>query len=716
MKTNYLTRSKAFTTVAAAVLLNLSSFGQTQSDPGIIWATITDPELIINSNQTDRPGSSHTELDAIFDQMNVFSIQQVAPNSKNPENQQVYEFQCNCDEQDLYKSMAEISDLNLRPEIGPHYELMYTPDDYTISYTQDYALDLIQATAAWDISTGDTSVIIAISDSNFDPNHEELQGTYDLYVSNTNPNTIHGTAVATTAAGGTNNGIGKSAIGFNSHMQLRPMSYGQLIDATYSGAKVINVSWASGCAPNVYVQNIVDEIYNNGTVIIAAAGNGTTCGGPTAYVYPAACENVIAVTSVGPTFNHERIIGDPNSTHQHNDKVDLSAPGYDVPLTIAAGTYTYSTGTSFAAPLVSGVVGLMYAVNPCLTPDEVLDILEKSATDIDQYNPNYSVTQIGAGTLNAAAALALTVSDYAPSINVGTSCLTGLGFADIQWPNAAAFDVQWNTGGNETHIEGLETDQYWVTITREDGCQISDDFYIETTQPTAFEVDQMNPSCWSYTDGMIEINPINPNTTFTWTWSSGDSTNAAYNLAEGLYSVHTEGASGCIFDTSVVLIAPDQLTLEETVIPNNAFVVANGGTAPYQYYWSSGETTPDLINVMGGWYDLEVFDLNGCEAYLTVYILPGQLETSTAGITDIDEANGMLLYPNPTKDETTLHITGKDCDEVQIFDMFGQLLRVIPVAPETSSVEIDELPSGSYMVRALNAGQMMEVLRLQIMN
>jgi subtilisin family serine protease len=164
------------------------------------------------------------------------------------------------------------------------------------------------------------------------------------------------------------------------------------------------MSWTSGCTYNSYAQTVIDEIYNNGTFIVAAAGNGTTCGGANNLVYPAAYNHVFAVTSVGSSDNIERTIGNPNTRHQTNSSVDICAPGHNVPLTAAPGWYLYNSGTSFAAPYVTGTIGLMVATNPNLTNSEIDSILRLTAINIDVINPAY-VGKIGAGRLNSADAV-----------------------------------------------------------------------------------------------------------------------------------------------------------------------------------------------------------------------------------------------------------------------------------------------------------------------
>jgi len=184
------------------------------------------------------------------------------------------------------------------------------------------------------------------------------------------------------------------------------MNYNEVLAASYAGARVINVSWASSCSFNPYVQNALTEVYNNGTFIVAAAGNGGTCDGADNLAYPAAYEHVFAVTSVGMLDNIEKTIGDPSTRHQTNSSVDICAPGFDVPLTPSPGVYVTGNGTSFAAPYVTGTVALMLAANPDITNAEIDSILRITAVNIDAINPDY-VGKIGAGRLNAANAVAM---------------------------------------------------------------------------------------------------------------------------------------------------------------------------------------------------------------------------------------------------------------------------------------------------------------------
>ena len=393
--------------VALTLIMAMPALAQKTKNKAV-WLKIDDQKILPTKvGKTFK--SSDESLNAIISKNKVKSVEYVFSNSRNPELKKVVQFTCDCVAENLYADLVNKTKSVRGVELAPVYETLATPNDYTTVFPNDYALNLIGAQAAWDITTGDSSVIIGVSDQNFDVSHEELVGKVLFYDATNTSTKTHGTAVAINAAGNTNNAIGKSSIGYNSSLKLYRMNYNDALAASYAGAKVLNLSWTSGCTYNSYAQAAIDEIWNNRTFIVASAGNGTTCGGASNLVYPAAYNHVFAVTSIGPNDNHERTPGNLATTHQHNSSVDICAPGYDVAISAGPGWYLTNNGTSFAAPYVTGTVALMIAANPCITNEKIESLLLESAVNIDALNPSYA-GQLGAGRLNAALAVELAKS------------------------------------------------------------------------------------------------------------------------------------------------------------------------------------------------------------------------------------------------------------------------------------------------------------------
>jgi hypothetical protein len=529
----------------STVLISINAFSQ-KSTSKAVWLKLESTDLL-PLKVGNKFKSKDETLNSIITKNKVKSVEYVFSNSRNPELQKVVQFTCECTVENLYADLVNKSKAVRAVEIAPVYEGLVDPNDYSSVFTTDYALDLINAKGAWDISKGSSQVIIGVSDQNFQVTHEELAGKVLFYDATNTATKTHGTAVAITAAGNTNNGVGKSSIGYNSSLKLYRMNYNDALAASYAGARVLNLSWTSGCSFNTYAQAAIDEIWNNNTFIVASAGNGTTCGGANNLVYPAAYNHVFAVTSIGPNDNHERTPGNPSTTHQHNVSVDICAPGYDVAISAATGWYLTNSGTSFAAPFVSGTVALMVAANPCLTNEQLEVLLKESAVNIDAVNPSY-VGKLGAGRLNAALALA----------------------------RAAA-------------LGKLEITSNVISS----GC---------TANSASIEI--LNVA-------------LNPDRTYTYNWSNGQTTALIDSLPNGTYTVIV--SDGCATDTASFEINtnPTQVTAQivnsmAPMAPTGSINLTVSGLAPFTYLWSNGATTEDITNLISGNYTVTISNANGC--------------------------------------------------------------------------------------------------------
>ena len=495
----------------------------THAQQGKVWATI--PIKKVPKLVDGKWVSDDTSFNQAIDNLNIQSIKKALPSSRSIKLQRVYEIACECDEVDLYTTLTNNVQALSGIQYAPKYQTLDIPNDYTsIISSSAYALDLINAPTAWDITHGDPNVYVAISDNNIHANHPDL---IDEVIYNNPTNNIgpqgHGTAVAITAAGATNNGAGISSIGYDTKLALYQMDFDDVLAASYAGARVINMSWTSSCDYEQYAQDVINEVYNNGTFLVASAGNGTTCNDPSNFIYPASYDHVFSVTSVGPNNNHEKIMGNPNSTHQHNSQVDLSAPGYNVLISAAPGWNLFGSGTSFAAPYVTGTVGLMLAVNPNLTNDDIEEILKSSSFYVDDVNPSYAGL-IGAGRLDAHAAVAMALgSNCNLDVDAGNNQTSYYGYQPVECVNlsgvvnngTAPYQFEWvsNSGtflGSDITVCPENSDVYTLTVTDATGCSASDEV----------EVCVINVECSAGNSGkmkveMCQIPQGNPNNAHT---------------------------------------------------------------------------------------------------------------------------------------------------------------------------------------------------------
>ncbi|GBR74128.1 putative protease [Candidatus Termititenax aidoneus] len=274
------------------------------------------------------------------------------------------------------------------------YRIQATPDDKKY-LNQAWYFDLINAPAGWDITTGSTAVKIAVVDSGVAP-HSDLDldtaGWRDFVTENNlspvDPNG-HGTIVAGLAAAIGNNDTGITGLDWNAKiLPVRVMNDNGAGDTTAiakgikhaadQGADVINMSFGglSDSLDNA-LEKACDYAHSKGSILVAAAGN---IGGniyADSIVYPAVYENVLSVGSVNNIGNRSIFsVKNPN----------VMAPGEKMFSTDKSGDYSnqsddgkYFDGTSFAAPLVSGLMGLLRAQNPTVNPQEAMEIVKKTA-------------------------------------------------------------------------------------------------------------------------------------------------------------------------------------------------------------------------------------------------------------------------------------------------------------------------------------------------
>lgn len=339
---------------------------------------------------------------------------------------------------DVGDAVKKIEETGLVEYSEPDYVSysMYTPNDAGIASVMPYHFDNVMAYAAWDSTQGDTNTIIGITETSMDVNHEDLRdnikynyadpingndddndGKVDNYagwdmVDDDNTlfinNEIHGTAVAAISSATVDNGIGYGGLGFKckfipvkagNNSQVITHGYPAIGYCVQMGAKVVNCSWGNTTFSQQAQDIVTYTVVNSDVVLVASAGNASA----TDYYYPASYQYALSVTGVDANDLFDNGV---NATFTYNDSVDVSAPGFSVYTTATyGGQYLYSPpqgGTSMAAPIVSGIAGLVRSKFPCLTATEVVEHIKASADNIDTITENVPYAgKIGTGRVNA---------------------------------------------------------------------------------------------------------------------------------------------------------------------------------------------------------------------------------------------------------------------------------------------------------------------------
>ncbi|MBE6679275.1 MAG: hypothetical protein E7598_01990 [Ruminococcaceae bacterium] len=265
--------------------------------------------------------------------------------------------------------------------------LMGTEEEYDDTlYSAKWDLEMINAQYAWDIACYGAGVKIGVIDSGVsyheDLNDNVLAGfNYITDTEDVTDNIGHGTFVSGMIAAELN-GIG--VIGAAPRSNIIPLkcfdngektTVSMICRAIYDAVDVydcdiINMSLGVGSYSETF-EKAINYAADKGVIIVGSVGNY----GGTALYYPAAFEKVIGVGSVDDDMNL-------SSFSQKNESVFVVAPGRSVISTDNAGGYSSNSGTSFSAPLVSGIVATLISAKEDITLDEVKTILLETATDL----------------------------------------------------------------------------------------------------------------------------------------------------------------------------------------------------------------------------------------------------------------------------------------------------------------------------------------------
>lgn len=409
-------------------LLMLSLFAQSQTvyqwyqDGVVIFQLKTNSKYIIPSNEYRVNLSDVDFLAKVRSKYGITEISRIL--YYHPDEKLNNTYQVNFTE--IYKVEELIADIAKLPfvEYAEKKELhvkFLTPNDLGPNLTTGtnctnyntlgmWHLYNMRAQQAWDLSTGSPDVIVAVTDDAIKIDHPDLvnkviAGNDATNQNSTNPMPCgandgnHGTHVAGTVGAQTNNGTGVASIGYN--VSVMPVKIGRCSDgaltagyegiawAANNGANVINMSWGGGGTSN-FGLNTVNAAFNQGAILVAAAGND----GTTQMFYPAAYANVIAVASI--TSTNAR-----SSFSQHGTWINISAPGSAIVSTWASNnSCSRIQGTSMASPNVAGLLGLMRSYAPNASRSDIINCLYSSAAAVTT-NPG----QMGAGRIDAFAAL-----------------------------------------------------------------------------------------------------------------------------------------------------------------------------------------------------------------------------------------------------------------------------------------------------------------------
>ena len=273
----------------------------------------------------------------------------------------------------------------------------------------------INASDAWTLTTGSERVFVAVLDHGIELDHPDMPNvapfSFDT-VTGSGPSQIrgnHGTACAGIIGAARNNNEGIAGVApdirlmsISDRLRLGPNASQELADglnwAWQTGADIISNSWGHNGLASPLIDDAIDAALTQGraglgTVVIFISHNDNG-----AVRYPGNSNpNILTVGAISPCGERKS----PTSCDGENwgsnfgPSLDVMAPGVLIPTTDRQGTNGYDdtsdytltfNGTSSAAPHVAGVAALTLSANPALTQQEVVDIIERTAQKVGDYN------------------------------------------------------------------------------------------------------------------------------------------------------------------------------------------------------------------------------------------------------------------------------------------------------------------------------------------
>ena len=334
-------------------------------------------------------------------------------------------------------------------------DVIYAGPDYTIylcaaANDSRYGLqqthtNIQQIFEAWDITTGSNSVLVGVLDSGIQGNHEDLVNRIDVGLSRNYTNgkeeTVpevtddrgHGTHVAGIIGAQGNNGIGTCGVCW---------------DVTLVSLQVVNANNASSC---YWVANAIDYAERNdilllnfsssfktstdfaiysrlvsyrGLFVCSAGNQGKNNDTENTGIFPANYNNLPNVITVGASDMYDRRWeGEKESSNYGKTKVDIFATGANILSTYPNNTTRYMSGTSMAAPMVTGVAALLLTIHPDLTAAQLKQIIMNSVDIVydDEGKSVFGDLCVSGGRLNAYKALTSTLAHSYSEFNIGDS-------------------------------------------------------------------------------------------------------------------------------------------------------------------------------------------------------------------------------------------------------------------------------------------------------
>ncbi len=408
-------------------------------------------------------------------------------------------------------------------------------------------------------------------------------GTYNVTVTDANACTTTVTGIVTQPAGALSSSISSSQ-----NILCHGGATGSITLAASGGTAPYSFAWSNGSTTQ-NLNNIAAGTY----VCTITDANGCVSSSSATLTEPSAdlAASISSSTNVSCFGNN-------------NGAISVNVSGGTSP-------YSYNWSNGATSSSITNLIAGNYAVtvtdgNGCIANINAIAITQPAAPLTTAIGVTQNVNCFGQNT-----------GSISVTVNGGT----------------APYAYNWSNGNNTQNITNLAAGNYSVTVTDANGCTENINA-IAISQPGASlgatVTSTQNVSCTGGGNGSIDVTVSGGTMPYSYSWSNGSTSEDISGLATGAYTVNITDANGCTFTLTETVTQPANnlyTAIQASQNVNcyggnngNIDLTASGGTSPYTFSWSNGETTEDISNLQSGTYTVTVTDANGCYNNQTVTI------------------------------------------------------------------------------------------------
>jgi len=379
----------------------------------------------------------------------------------------------------------------------------------------------------------------------------------------------------------------------------------------------INMTTTGGSGSNTYIWK------NSGGSIVGSTEDLTNIPAETYTIEIEDANNCI--------FTEDIVISQPLSPVTISyTKVDVLCNGDNtgsIDITVSGGTpgYVYTWSNTAISEDISNLFASTYSVtatdlNGC-AENAVISIIQP----LQPLNATYVVQNVQC------------FGDSTGLVNMTTT--GGTEPYDFNWSNST-----YTLSESNEDLVDYGADTYFVTVIDDNDCEFTDT--VEITQPAQMtaSLDPTHVLCYGESTGAINLTPNGGVLPYAYNWSNASIVEDQNNIIAGMYTVTMNDANNCILVDSIEITQPvDTLDASWNIVEptcpgytdGQIFYVAEGGTAPYSYFWSNGQFAPNSFNLSSGVYYMTLTDGNGCVRVDSIFLTQPDFVQFDGIVTDV---------------------------------------------------------------------------------